>query len=345
MKQFGILIVASIATFALIVLAPSRPDRTDADGALVSSEITAPRVHDVQQVDAEPTRANATIVAWANGVAIFDADLRAHVPRLQPSLALMAEDERRDAALDAAIRVKLLTQEARRRGIAAPSGPLNLVEAHLVRGLLKLTARGTETGGESIADSEALTFFNQHGTLFETVEFVRLAAIVVSDEDRAERLLGLAINASEPEFRQLVERYSEDSASKRRNGQFLLIDERLEHSPGTVPHSDPGEREITPVAMALRHVGDVGLARGPNGTFYVLRATELRMHRPIWDTALLQRVRTIMAWNRQETAISELEQRLRQAARVQVNENVLRSINIPVPGGVDTVDPSIHVND
>lgn len=179
---------------------------------------------------------------------------------------------------------------------------------------------------EAITDAQAKHYYEQHPELFNQVMIVHLAAIVVQDAQLAEQLLQQADGSSNAKFAQLVAQYSVDEASKARDGHLMVIDERVEHTPGNNPHADPGEQVFTPVAMSLRRVGQTGLTQGPDGRYYVLRATKLEMSRRPWSEELQQRVKNIMFWERREHVLSTIEQQLRKDAQVTINNEVLNQI-------------------
>lgn len=88
------------------------------------------------------------------------------------------------------------------------------------------------------------------------------------------------------------------------------------------------ERELTPVGLRLRTVGQVGLAHGPDGRYYILRATKVETRVPPWTEELKQRVKNMIVHEQEEAILARLEQQLRTAARISVNRQRLYQIQL-----------------
>lgn len=109
----------------------------------------------------------------------------------------------------------------------------------------------------------------------------------------------------------------------------MVIDEAAEHAEGNKPHSDAGELAITPVAMQFRQAGQVGLALGPDGRYYVLRAAKVEVAYQPWSSELRYRVKNKITRERKEQVLRELEQQLRNGVSISVRRAALHRIPVP----------------
>lgn len=280
----------------------------------------------------QPSSRPEQVVATIDEQPIVTSEVDMHLRSVRPRVGAAPPVSPQTDALNAAIRVKLFAREAQRRGIQVADGPAALVEAHLVQTLIEQELETQNVDPNRISDAEAQQYYDQHQEYFNQVHLVELAAIAVPDLALAEQLLHQADGATDAHFNQLVAQYSTDPASRARNGYLTTVDERREHASGTTPHADPGEKEFTPVAMSLRKVGQAGLAQGSDGSYYVLRATKLEMTRRSWNDSLKLRIKNIMIEERQEHILSALEQQLRRAVHLSINQDALRQVQATNPG-------------
>lgn len=265
-------------------------------------------------------------VAMVDGEPVWVSDVQAHVRPVGPRVGSGPAIDPRRRALDNAIRVRLFAQEAKRRGLFAPTGPAAVVDAHLVQGLLRQERQRRGISAANIADDAARSYYRQHLLLFNRPEAVRVLAIMIKDPNLAETVLRQAGGTSEQEFKALAARHSTDRPPWLRRGALELDAHQIGTPPGGI---DPA---LYPVAFSLRRPGEVGLAKGTAGRYYVLRATKLDVVYERWSASLAQRVRNLMVWEAEQRAAGELDRQLRARATIMVNDETLKQVRVAEEG-------------
>lgn len=256
------------------------------------------------------------IVARVNGQPVHTADVAAHLRQPPPWVGAERPADPRRAALDKAIGVRLLAQEAERRGIQVTGDVPQIVEAKRVQALIRSELGTRHTRPEAVDDAEARAFYERHADRLAAVESVTLAAVVLDEEELAEQLLEQAAAAGVEKFAELASRFSVDPASRAAGGHLAVMDE----------HGNGVEEAVARVAFAMRSAGTVGLARGADGRYYVLRATAVRLREEPWSESVCDRVRNLIVQQRREAAVQALVAQLRQKAEVMVDEAVLNRL-------------------
>jgi hypothetical protein len=230
----------------------------------------------------------AGTVALVNGSPVLERDLAVRLRPAPPRVGSAPFVHPRRRALDHAIRDRLFAEEARRRGLD-PGGPSSQREARL--------------------------YYDDHPEHFGRLRSAQVYAIAVEDAALAERLLREGEGAGDRDFAAAAGRHSLHAESREREGLLGIMD-------GGGQGID--DEALRPVVFQLKRRGSVGLARGSDGRHYVLRAGEVqRVVRP-WTTEAAARARNLIATERRQRALDELEARLRRSARVEVIEPGLR---------------------
>ena len=261
------------------------------------------------------------IVAALDGQPVRASEVALHLRPAPPRVGAGPAVDPRRAALDDAVRVRLLGREARRRGLAAIDGPPAVVQASLVRALVDAESarRGVPAAG-AIADADAERFYQEHQHRLSTPASVTVAAVVVAEAALAERLLQEADRVDDAGFARLVAAHSIDAPSRSRGGLLAVVQE----------HEHQLERPLLQVAWQLRRPGMVGLAAGSDGRWYVLRAREVMLAPQPWP-AVATKVRNLMVWERRNQVMAELVERLRGGASLTVDEAALGRVDVPSP--------------
>jgi peptidyl-prolyl cis-trans isomerase C len=252
-------------------------------------------------------------VARVNGRPVYAAEVRVHLQPAAPRVGAGPMEDPRRRALDQAIGLRLLAEEAERRGLPATGEEAALREARRVQALLRDEVGSSRFQAAAISDQEARAFYERHQARLAPLASLELFAVVVADAARAESLLAEAAAADDERFAQLVREHSLDEASKVRQGELAVVDE----------HAHGLDEPLARVAVRLRSRGSVGLAQGTDGRYWVLRAGEVRLVAEPWTPALALRVKNLMAHERRQAAIDALIERLRRQARIDVDRAVL----------------------
>jgi peptidyl-prolyl cis-trans isomerase C len=267
------------------------------------------------------------VVARVNGQPIHVAEVLVHLLPAEPHVGVPAPVDPRERALDKVIGVRLLGQEAERRGIEAAGASLEMVEAKRVQTLIKQEMEKQGVRAEAISEEEAEKFYQENANRLNRIASLTLAAIVVEDAELAEELLRRAERADEETFAALALKHSVDEASKAERGRLAVIDD----------HGGGLDSGISRVALKLREAGAVGLARAADGRYYVLRATEVRIDVEPWSPEVAQRVKNIMLHQKRQAAVETLVEHLRQEAEITIDRAILDRVGEAAAGGVDVL--------
>ncbi|RMH42356.1 MAG: peptidyl-prolyl cis-trans isomerase [Deltaproteobacteria bacterium] len=250
-------------------------------------------------------RPDHSVVACYNGEPVTADEVAAFVraPRRVPGRA--APSDPRADALDEALRVRLLADEARRRGLEATAGSPAFVRASLYQALRRDLAARHRATARDVSDDEARAYYERHPGLFNKITATYCLALYESDPARAEQLVERLRGAGEQAFRE---------------AGGVAIGET--HAEGI----DPAIRRLS---NDLRHVGDVdGPVRLASGTYAILYATRLDMNVKPFEQVAAQ-VKNHIAHEREQNLIAEQAAALRAKASIEVFADELRAAPIP----------------
>jgi hypothetical protein len=226
------------------------------------------------------------------------------------------------AAVEQAVRLRLLAQEARRRGLAPPKGapasPAVLAQVLLAD---ELARRGFER--DRVSPEEARRFYDEHPDAFGQVDGVHMQAIVVADAGKAEQAYREAQGADEARFAQLAERLSEDATSRASKGEIPPV------------HASKGaDRALLRLGLSLRRKGAIGgPVKADDGRFYVVRIQEVELTRVLpWEEQAQAKARNIIVFEHKEALSRELVASLSKTTPVRRFSGAFAALRAPAPG-------------
>ena len=237
--------------------------------------------------------------------------------------------ERRRLLLDEIIRVEVLADEARRRGLDREPETAERVRQVLRDELLR-RLRESLPGPEAIPEAEVRAYYEAHRGDFEEPERRRVAAIALGSRAAAERVLADAKRASAGEWGKLVALHG----STKPAGSEASAPMELAGDLGIVSLGRPGDNPKVPepVARAVFEITAVGGVHEEVvealGKFHVVRLlgrTEARS-RGFADAERSIRVSLVQA--RIRAAEAELEQQLRERYPVKVDDAALAQVQV-----------------
>ena len=262
------------------------------------------------------------VVASIDNQPVYVSEVLPHLQPLPPRVGAGPAPDMRRQALEQALRNRLLAGEALRRGLAAEAARsgIEVARALRIRALIDAELARHDERLAGALSSEALhAFYREHSERLRSLESAKLASLVVSDAELAERLLQEAAEADDATFRGLVAGHSEDLLTKDRDGELGTIDK----------HADGLEAPLARVAIGLKHDGAVGLAVDVLGRYHVLRAREVKLEEKPWTDAVESQVRNLARHAEREAILESLVAELRQAAVIEVDVAVLERIRVP----------------
>lgn len=244
--------------------------------------------------------------------------------------------DRRKQLLDEMIKVELLAQEARKRGLDKRPETQERIR-QILRDELLRQARTELPAPAEIPESEVRAWYDKHRSDFRDPERRRVAHIVVADKAKAQKLLEEAKQASPMQWGKLVQEHSLDKPPKPSATQPLELagDLGIVGPPGAEKGDNPRVPEaLRKAVFAIKDVGGVhdGVVES-DGKFHIVRMTGRTEER---DRSFAEAERTIRVAILQDR-VEKLEQRLQKEIRerfpVTIDEKALGKIELP---GVET---------
>lgn len=261
----------------------------------------------------------STVVAVVGDIPITAATVAALLPDSadhgSPVLtASHTPPDPRRVALGQAIRDELFNREAKARGLrgSIPTG-VNSRSAR-IRALIEQgrTAHGLAT--DHISDIEARAWYTQRHHLFDGVTAMKITWARIQDEQLAHTLLQRTTGTDQRQFLALV-------SSSRGRGV-------VDTGRATLDHDGRGaDVFVARAAFALRQEGKIGLVVGEQkGTWWLARVDSVRLERSRWDERFAHRVKTAIAWEREQHRLGQLATSLRRKWPVQIFAERLAAI-------------------
>ena len=261
----------------------------------------------VSCVDGNDQRA-PDVVATVGDAEVTAAEIRARLPAEDtgpPVLRAGADppDRWRDA-LDLAVRDELLSLEAIRRDpdavwAADPAG-----RAARIRAVVEDERTDTPTlVASGITDEEAKAWFADNHALFDAVRNAHVTWAVFTDGDRARTVMDSATGPDQARFLQVARDHGASTGS-------AVLD----------PSGNGADVMVARVAFAVREADEVGMIAGTEGNWWVVRVDRIELATPAWTDDLAGRARAAMAWEREQSHLDSLGDRLRSRWPVAVDE-------------------------
>lgn len=289
--------------------------------AVAASGVAAGSTHEAT----EPP--GGEVAGTVNGEPVLVSEVMMHLRPPPPRVGVAAPPGSRLVAFDEAVQIRLLADEAFRRGLEPTSDRAAIAQAQLVRALrhqeLRLRGLDGEQLDSLIGETEARAFLDAHRLELAAIASAKISALVIEGDDAdadadAEQLLARAASLDDEDFVELVLERSVDTRSKSRGGQLAIIDR---HGHGLDP-------AVARVAIHLKTNGAVGLAQ-VGSRLYILRASNVELEQPVWSDELAAYLINLERHELQQQAIDELIRRLRAKAEVTVDHDVLDALPIP----------------
>jgi parvulin-like peptidyl-prolyl isomerase len=222
----------------------------------------------------------------------------------------------RIAALDEAIGVRLLADEATRRQLPVAGESPDHRRAAAYQALRRDLAAAAKLTAADVADAGARAYYERHPGRFNKITETHCRAIFVADDARAADLMRTLAGATEEAFA--------DAARKESKHPSAAAGGDLGET-----HAEGTDERIRTLSNDLRDVGQmIGPARLDDGTYVILYAARLEMVTKPYDEVAAQ-VRNRIAHDRQEAALAELIATLRPKARIQVFASELEQLPLP----------------
>jgi peptidyl-prolyl cis-trans isomerase C len=261
-------------------------------------------------------------LAKIDDVVITLGEFQERINRQSPYIrARYTSLEQKKDFLDSLVRFEILAKEAYRRGLDKDPEVVRTMKQVMIQKLMR-DEFDTRITADTIAEPEMKAYYDANVPDYVKPEQVRVSAIILKNKAQADRVLLEAkgdAGKTNKGFRDLVAKYSSDEETKLRGGDLRYLDAQTKDVPAPV----------TRAAFALVNTGDVsGVVDGGDGKFYVLKQTgRLRAVTKSYDEAKAQ-IRNKLFREKRQQAQKDFIDKLRTAAKIEVNEANLAKVRI-----------------
>ncbi len=243
--------------------------------------------------------------------------------------------ERRKLLLEEMIKVELLANEARKRGLdKQPKTKARL--RILLRDELLKDARSKVPGPSELSEAEVRKYYDSHRDEFREPERRRVSHIVVKDEATAKRVLEEAKKASAAAWGKLVAEHSLDKPPTATASAPLELagDLGIVSAPGSKKGENPKIPEAVRAAVfKIAKIGDVySEVVAADGKFHLVRMTGKTEARDRTYSEAERTIRVALVQAKIAEAERKLEADLRKKYKVVVDDAALSRVKVPALG-------------
>ena len=268
-------------------------------------------------------------LAKIDDVTITLGELQERINRQSPYIrARYTSLEQKKEFLDSLIRFEVLAKEAYRRGLDKDPEVVRTMKQVMIQKLMR-DEFDVKITADTITDPEMKTYYDANLAEYVKPEEVRASAIITKNRAQAERVALEArgeAGKTNKGFRDLVNRYSQDEDSKLRGGDLRYFDAQTKEVPAPVIRA----------AFALLNTGDVsGAVDAGNGTWYVLKQTGRRKSMTKSFDDAKPAIRNKLFRDKRLAAQKDFVDRLRAAAKIEINEANLAKVRIDTSQATD----------
>ena len=218
------------------------------------------------------------------------------------------------------VRFEILAQEAAKRGFDKDPAVVRSMKQVMIKRLLK-NELGGQISLEGITDEEINDYFEANQQEFNTEAQVRVAAVILKNAREAKSVGKLANESpgiTNKGFRDLVDRYSVDEATKLRGGDLRYFTRTTKEVP----------KNIVNAAFDLENIGDVAGPFKAKKGYYIIKLMGIRPARSRTIDQVRSQVQNRIYQDKRSKLQNAFVGDLRANAKIQVFEKNLRKIKI-----------------
>jgi peptidyl-prolyl cis-trans isomerase C len=268
-------------------------------------------------------------LAKIDDVTITLGEFQERINRQSPYIrARYTSLEQKKEFLDSLIRFEVLAKEAYRRGIDKDPEVVRTMKQVMIQKLMR-DEFDSKVTADTVTDDEMKKYYEANLAEYVKPEEVRASAIILKNKAQADRVLLEArgeAGKTNKGFRDLVTKYSADEETKLRGGDLRYFDNTTKEVPAPVVKAGFG----------LANTGDVsGVVDAGNGNFYILKQTGRRRSMTKTLDEAKPQIRNKLFRDKRLQAQKDFVDKLRQGAKIDINEANLAKVRIDTSAAVD----------
>lgn len=230
--------------------------------------------------------------------------------------------ERKKEFLDNLIRFEVLAKEAERRGLSDDPEVVRTTKQVMIQKLLKEEFDKVKL--EDVTDAECKKYYDAHPEEFNKPEEVRSSMILVKDNAAAQKVLKDARikGVDNQGYRNLVNEFSTDQATKDRGGDLRYFDANTKEVP----------KELVDATFKLQNVGDVSPPVSTKDGVAILKLTGRRKAVNRTFDEVKQQIRNRLYRDKRQESMENFVKALREKAKISIDEQKLGKVTIDPAG-------------
>ncbi len=285
-----------------------------------------------------PKENSGKAVASFDGITVTDKYVKSYLDQLNPYLkSRYSAPEKKKELITRIAEGELLAHYALKKGVANDPVLLTKIKSNIARFYMASVMKNKIEKNIKVTPEEIKAYFEKNKKKYTQPAKVKASHILIKiDEKRneaaakklAEKVYKqvLATKNQPNSFAKLVQKYSEDTGSKRRNGDVGYF-ARVEEGGRMV-------KEFTDAAFALKKIGDISPLVKTQYGFHIIKLTGKKdaVEKTLHDVS--RRIESTLKAEKRKEAYNKEMENIKKETGFTLDESVIRSINMDIPDDV-----------
>jgi len=226
--------------------------------------------------------------------------------------------ERKKEFLDNLVRFEVLAHEAQKKGLDKDAEVVRTMKQVMIQKLLK--DEFDKFTLKDVSDGDCKKYYDAHPEEFNKPEEARVSMILVKDAPTAKKVLGDARikGVDNQGFRNLVQEFSIDQATKERGGDLRYFDQTTKEIP----------KEIVDASFKLQNIGDNSEPVKTSAGVALLKLTGRRKALARTFDEVKEQIRNKLYRDKRQDAMEAYVKNLRDKASIKIDEAKLSKVQI-----------------
>ena len=279
------------------------------------------------------------VVAKVDDAVITVGDVQERINKQSPFVrARYTTNEKKKEFLDSLIRFEVMANEAERRGYDKDPEVLRVMKQQMISKFLQKDFE-SKLKVEDVPDADVEKYYKEHPAEFNQKDEVRVSEVTVKDKGKADKAYSeakalpkaaaVAPAPNEKQFKDIVNKYSDDEEAKQRGGDLGFFDKDSTRYP----------KPVVEAAFKLAEVGDVAQPIKTEKGFAVIRLTQKRpgFSRPLAEVK--RQIQQRLFRDTRTKAMDNFVAELKKKSNIEVNDANLSKVVIDTGTGAGAGGP------